>query len=59
MKQIKNNIQLKIINASRGIERREVIKNGGTWIRPSMCIETKKKYDRNRLKREFRKGFDY
>lgn len=59
MKKKNNNIQIKIINASRGLERREVIKNGGTWTRPTMCIETKKKYDRNRLKRDFKKEFDY
>lgn len=57
----KNNYksQLKVINASRGMERRDVLNNGGIWTRPTMCMETKKKYDRNRQKLELRKYSEY
>lgn len=56
----KNNYknQLKVINASRGMECRDVLYNGGIWTRPTMCMETKK-YDRSRQKLELRKYSEY
>lgn len=37
----KNNYknQLKVINASRGMERRDVLNNGGIWTSSTMCME--------------------
>lgn len=51
--------QLKVINASRGMEHRDVLNNGGIWTRLNMCMETKKKYDRNRQNLELRKYSEF
>lgn len=55
--QEKNSIQkskLSQFNASRGIEREVVLRKGDIWIRPTICMELKTMYNRNRQKKETR-----
>lgn len=47
--------KLKSYKASRGMEREQALANGEVWTRPTMYMEDKKKYNRNRQKDNVRK----
>lgn len=47
--------KLKSYKASRGMEREQALANGEVWTRPTMYMEDKKKYNRNRQKDNIRK----
>ena len=47
--------KLKEYNTSRGDERKQALEKGKVWIKPTMSMEMKSKYHRNRSKREVRK----
>ncbi|MBP3869678.1 MAG: hypothetical protein J6E46_01740 [Faecalicoccus sp.] len=58
MKKKKNNrkkSKVAQIKAVRGIERQNVINNGGIWMRPTSTMKDKTKYDRNNARKETRK----
>ena len=46
--------KLKEYNISRGVERKEALKSGKIWIRPTMSMEMRSKYHRS-SKREVRR----
>ena len=50
--------KMKIYNASRGIERKWVLEKGNVWTRPTMSMELKSKYHRERSKKEFRERLE-
>ena len=58
MKKKQNVDKMKIYNASRGIERKWVLEKGNVWTRPTMSMELKSKYHRERSKKEFRKRLE-
>lgn len=58
MKKKQNVDKLKIYNASHGIERKWVLEKGNVWTRPTMSMELKSQYHRERSKKEFRKRLE-
>ena len=50
--------KLKIYNASQGTERKWVLEQGNVWTRPTMSMELKSQYHRERSKKEFRKRLE-
>lgn len=50
--------KLKIYNASQGTERKWVLEKGNVWTRPTMSMELKSQYHRERSKKEFRKRLE-
>ena len=55
MRMTKKANKLKEYNISRGVERKEALKSGKIWIRPTMSMEMRSKYHRNSSKREVRR----
>ena len=54
---MKNKMQKEKISrykASRGVERQNALERGNVWIRPTICMEMKTTYSRNRQKKETR-----
>lgn len=47
-----------IYNASHGTERKWVLEKGNVWTRPTMSMELKSQYHRERSKKEFRKRLE-
>lgn len=58
MKKKQNEDKLKIYNASHGTERKRVLEKGNVWTRPTMSMELKSQYYRERSKKEFRKRLE-
>lgn len=58
MKKKQNADKLKIYNASHGTERKWVLEKGNVWTRPTMSMELKSQYHRERSKKEFRKRLE-
>ena len=52
MKKKQNADKLKIYNASHGTERKWVLEKGNVWTRPTMSMELKSQYHRERSKKE-------
>ena len=59
MRKKQNADQLKIYNASHGTERKQVLEKGSVWIRPTISMESRSQYHRERSKREFRRMKEY
>ena len=51
-------IRCEIYNASHGTERKWVLEKGNVWTRPTMSMELKSQYHRERSKKEFRKRLE-
>ena len=58
MKKKQNVDKMKIYNASRGIERKWVLEKGNVWTRPTMSMELKSKYHRERSKKKKKKRLE-
>lgn len=50
---------LQNIKKGQGVERNNVLDNGGLWIKPPIVFEMKKTYNRQRQKQELRKMKEY
>lgn len=59
MKKKSDKRRLECYNMERGMERRHVMEQGGVWIRPTMYMEMKTKYNRSRNKKELRREMQF
>lgn len=55
MKSKRNISKIKDCSARAGENRKKALERGDIWIKPTMCMETRSKYNRKRSKGELRK----